>query len=92
MFANPRGFSQLTTSFFAFESLGIPHLLFLTFYYHTSPFCKTGADSFSFLNNVNELFAHPEGFARDNIEFQFGIVYYRIAFSDPLWRIRESNP
>ena len=57
VFANPRGFSQLTTSFVAFESLGIPHLLFLTFYYHTSPFCKTDADSFSFLNNVNELFA-----------------------------------
>ena len=24
---------------------------------HTSPFCKTSADSFSFLNNVNELFS-----------------------------------
>lgn len=29
-FADPRSFSQLTTSFFASESLGIPHTLFLT--------------------------------------------------------------
>ena len=28
--ANPRSFSQLITSFFASESLGIPHTLFLT--------------------------------------------------------------
>ena len=55
MFANPRGFSQLTTSFFAFESLGIPHLLFLTFSPITAPFAKTVTASFSFLNNVNEL-------------------------------------
>ena len=30
VFANPRSFSQLITSFFAFESLGIPHTLLLT--------------------------------------------------------------
>src|SRR6201986_2255806 len=30
LFADPRSFSQLTTSFFAFESLGIPHTPFLT--------------------------------------------------------------
>ena len=29
-FADPRSFSQLTTSFFASESLGIPHTLLLT--------------------------------------------------------------
>ena len=40
VFANPRGFSQLTTSFLAFESLGIPHLLFLTFSTATAPFAK----------------------------------------------------
>ena len=30
-FANPRGFSQLSTSFFASKSLGIPHTPFLYF-------------------------------------------------------------
>ena len=30
LFADPRSFSQLTTSFFASESLGIPHTPFLT--------------------------------------------------------------
>ena len=40
VFANPRSFSQLTTSFVAFESLGIPHLLFLTFLTATAPFAK----------------------------------------------------
>ena len=30
-FANPRGLSQLTTSFFASKSLGIPHAPFITF-------------------------------------------------------------
>jgi hypothetical protein len=33
LFADPRSFSQLTTSFFAFESLGIPHTPFLTSIY-----------------------------------------------------------
>ena len=36
-FANPRDFSQLTTSFFASKSLGIPHTLFITFFFHTDP-------------------------------------------------------
>ena len=31
--ANPRSFSQLITSFFASESLGIPHTPFVTFSY-----------------------------------------------------------
>ena len=31
VFANPRSFSQLITSFFAFESLGIPRTPLLTF-------------------------------------------------------------
>ena len=30
LFADPHSFSQLTTSFIAFESLGIPHTPFLT--------------------------------------------------------------
>ena len=30
-FANPRGLSQLTTSFVASKSLGIPHTPFITF-------------------------------------------------------------
>ena len=30
LFAGPRSFSQLTTSFFASESLGIPHTPFIT--------------------------------------------------------------
>ena len=30
VFANPRSFSQLITSFFASESLGIPHTLLFT--------------------------------------------------------------
>ena len=33
LFAPPRGFSQLITSFFAFESLGIPHTLLVTFFF-----------------------------------------------------------
>ena len=31
LFANPRSFSQLTTSFFASKSPGIPHTLLITF-------------------------------------------------------------
>ena len=38
-FANPRGFSQLTTSFFASKSLGIPHTPFLTFLLSTHAYC-----------------------------------------------------
>src|SRR5690606_15338673 len=42
-FANPRGLSQLVTSFFASESLGIPRVPFLTFF-PAWPFCyHTGA-------------------------------------------------
>ena len=36
VFANPRSFSQLITSFFASESLGIPHTpLFCLLYFHS---------------------------------------------------------
>ena len=34
LFAHPRSLSQLITSFFASESLGIPRVPFLTFFYH----------------------------------------------------------
>ena len=37
--AGPRGFSQLGTSFFASESLGIPRTPLFTYSLHTSPFC-----------------------------------------------------
>ena len=43
LFADPRSFSQLITSFFASESLGIPHTPFLTsikIRYRHRPFCK----------------------------------------------------
>ena len=33
LFANPRSFSQLTTSFFASKSLGTPHTPLLTFFF-----------------------------------------------------------
>ncbi len=38
LFAGPRSFSQLTASFFASESLGIPHTPFLTSL-HATPMC-----------------------------------------------------
>ena len=38
-FANPRSFSQLTTSFFASKSLGIPHTPFFTFLLADRPYC-----------------------------------------------------
>ena len=39
LFADPRSFSQLTTSFFASESLGIPHTPFFTSLFD-SPMCS----------------------------------------------------
>ena len=83
MFANPRDFSQLTTSFFAFESLGIPHSPFLTFFATLAPFAKLVRYSFSFLNNVNELFFLSEivtvvGFIRNYClgSFEAATKYY----------------
>ena len=69
LFATPRSFSQLITSFFASESLGILHTLFLTslFYLcarlikHRSPFSSFQSLQVShaflllFLHHVNEL-------------------------------------
>src|ERR1700712_5192557 len=39
IFADPRGLSQLITSFIASESQGIPRVPFLTFFYYTA-FCS----------------------------------------------------
>jgi hypothetical protein len=41
MFADPRGLSQLITSFIASESQGIPRIPFLTFFYRVR-FCPYG--------------------------------------------------
>ena len=54
LFANPHGLSQLTTSFIASKSQGIPHTLFLTFLIHTHPFAAC-MKLYLILNNVNEL-------------------------------------
>ena len=54
LFANPRGFSQLTTSFFASKSLGIPHTPFFTFLQlPTQPIARVRTLS-HLLNNVKE--------------------------------------
>ena len=67
VFANPRSFSQLTTSFVAFESLGIPHLLFLTFLTATAPFAKLLQTlSHSLIMSMNSL--SPSG-TRDSSHF-----------------------
>ena len=67
LFADPRRFSQLTTSFFASESLGIPHTPFITSLFD-SPMCSLLVCSLLqdypllllftllFLQYVNELF------------------------------------
>ena len=50
--ANPRSFSQLITSFFASESLGIPRAPLITYFY----FMLSLAQSLQFLlQYVNEL-------------------------------------
>ena len=54
LFANPRSFSQLTTSFFASKSLGIPHTPFFTFLQlPTQPIARVRTLS-HLLNNVKE--------------------------------------
>ena len=68
LFADPRSFSQLITSFFASESLGIPHTLFLTsifdkYHAYLSSFSQVSrlalllCSCFSSRQHVNELFA-----------------------------------
>ena len=53
LFANPRSFSQLITSFVASESLGIPRVPFLTFF-----LIYTLAGLY-FFQDVKELFTPP---------------------------------
>ena len=54
-FANPRSFSQLTTSFIASKSLGIPQALLCTFFPEYQHLLLPVSSYFSFfLNRVNE--------------------------------------
>ena len=53
LFANPRSLSQLTTSFFASKSLGIPHAPLLTFSFVHAAYCPACTVS-HLLNHVNE--------------------------------------
>ena len=70
LFADPRSFSQLTTSFFASESLGIPHTPFITSFRFTYVLVARWKNlsqdyplyyyyffTLLFLQYVNELFA-----------------------------------
>ena len=54
-FADPRGLSQLITSFIASESQGIPRILFLTFFYS----CAFCAARYAFL--ICRYLFIPEG-------------------------------
>ena len=66
-FANPRSFSQLTTSFFASKSLGIPHSPLFTFFLHEPPFARpmplSHPLSLSMNSSVPEDFEQYRGFA-----------------------------
>ena len=53
-FANPRSFSQLTTSFFASKSLGIPHTPLFTFFFQRISPIDTHASLSHLLKYVNE--------------------------------------
>ena len=55
LFANPRSFSQLTTSFFASKSLGIPHTPLFTFFTQRTSPIDTHASLSHLLKYVNEL-------------------------------------
>ncbi len=54
--ANPRSFSQLITSFFASESLGIPRAPLITYFYSFRAITSTLSLQF-LLQYVNELLA-----------------------------------
>ncbi len=51
IFADPRGLSQLITSFIASESQGIPRILFLTFFYS----CAFCAAWYAFFDNLSVI-------------------------------------
>ena len=70
--ADPRSLSQLITSFFVSESLGIPHTLLLTFSYSLLPkiiknkFLMSSVMFYSYNMSknfllVNSTFTHPNG-------------------------------
>ena len=62
--ANPRSFSQLITSFFASESLGIPRAPLITYFYF---FVLSLAQSLQFLlQYVNELYSPDANSVEDN--------------------------
>ena len=62
--ANPRSFSQLITSFFASESLGIPRAPLITYFYF---FVLSLALSLQFLlQYVNELYSPDANSVEDN--------------------------
>ena len=81
IFAPPRSFSQLVTSFIASESQGIHRVLLITF------FVIVNINNY-FFQDVKELFP-PEGGLWIHSESN-QIVDHRIRCW--LWRIRESNP
>ena len=61
--ANPRSFSQLITSFFASESLGIPRAPLITYFY----FALSLVHSLQFLlQYVNELYSPDANSVEDN--------------------------
>jgi hypothetical protein len=53
LFADPRSFSQLITSFFASESLGIPHTPFVTSFYPPQLLPQTDLNEFFYHLNLS---------------------------------------
>ena len=61
LFANPRSLSQLTTSFFASKSLGIPHAPLLTFSYVYAAYCLHKLYLISLIMSMNVEPCGPSG-------------------------------
>ena len=108
LFAPPRGFSQLITSFFALQSLGIPRMPLFVFiarncvsitrdrYVSTLLFYQCFDNVFSLL--VAFLCLHKNLFSR-NRQYVNELVPSACSYTDKsisnglwLWRIRDSNP
>ena len=77
LFANPRSFSQLSTSFFASKSLGIPHTPFLTF-----------LQSYTSLLSSIRPYLISSIMSKNFDRFRSEAHCYTLF----VWRIRESNP
>ena len=106
IFADPRGLSQLITSFIASESQGIPRILFLTFFYSCA-FCAAwyafliicqlyGPKTASWQRLYCCLLFFFNFFQYVKELFNPGNIssYYKHAFCNRhrwLWRITESN-